>query len=197
VVGYIIWVCPSGKSREKGAGATRSVLETNMSKIIIVEAEKCMACRTCEVECALAHSKSKDLAEALEQERPRVNVEGTLEFWAPMMCRHCEEAPCMKVCPAGAIRRAGPGSPVLLDGELCIGCNFCLAVCPFGVISPSYEGHRMVKCDLCFERLEAGQEPACVASCPMEALKFVEAEQYVRAKRGVALRRHIEEQAGE
>ncbi len=88
--------------------------------------------------------------------------------------------------------RQSAGS-VLLDQELCIGCNFCLAVCPFGVIGPSDDGHKVVKCDLCVERLEAGQIPACVASCPMGALRFVEAERYVQEKRGEALRRHLEE----
>lgn len=154
-----------------------------MDKIIVIDVEKCMACRTCEIECALAHSKLKTLEEAINEVEPRINVEGTLELWAPMMCRHCEDAPCIKICPTQAIHRQDPNGPVVIMQERCIGCNFCLAVCPFGVISPSYDGHRIVKCDLCFERLEKGQEPVCVASCPMEALKFVEAEQYVREKR--------------
>ncbi|MHA2314508.1 MAG: 4Fe-4S dicluster domain-containing protein [Candidatus Hermodarchaeia archaeon] len=154
-----------------------------MDKIIVIDVKECMACRTCEIECALAHSKSKTLEEAMKEVEPRVNVEGTLELWAPMMCRHCEDAPCIKICPTQAIHREDPNGPVLIEQERCIGCNFCLAVCPFGVISPSYDGHRIVKCDLCFERLEAGQEPACVAGCPMGALKFIEAEQYVRDRR--------------
>lgn len=164
-----------------------------MRKIIVVDAKECMACCTCEIECALAHSESKELSKVMREEQPRLNVEGNSEFWAPMMCRHCEDAPCIKICPTKAIHRDASDSPVLLEQELCIGCNFCLAVCPFGVIGPSEDGRKVVKCDLCIERLEAGQEPACVASCPMNALKFVEAEQYVKDKRGNALRRHLQE----
>lgn len=154
-----------------------------MGKIIIIDIEECMACLTCEIECALAHSKSKTLEEAMNEVEPRVNVEAAQEFAVPLQCRHCEIAPCIKICPTNAISRENPNSPVLIDQDRCIGCNFCLAVCPFGSISPSYDGHRVIKCDLCFERLEAGQEPACVASCPTGAIKFVEAEQYVRGKR--------------
>ena len=169
------------------------ILEKKMRRIIVVDAKECMACRTCEIECALAHSESKELNEVMREGEPRINIEGTLEFWAPMMCRHCEDAPCMKICPTRAIHRDGSDGPVLLDQELCIGCNFCLVVCPFGVIGPSDDGHKVVKCDLCVERLEAGQIPACVASCPMGALRFVEAERYVQEKRGEALRRHLQE----
>lgn len=154
-----------------------------MGKIIVIDIEECMACRTCEIECSLAHSKSKTLEEAMNEVEPRVNVEAAHEFAVPMQCRHCENAPCIKICPTHAIHRENPDSPVIIDQDRCIGCNFCLAVCPFGAISPSYDGHRVVKCDLCFDRLEAGQEPACVASCPTGALKFVEAEQYVQGKR--------------
>ncbi|MDT8301554.1 MAG: 4Fe-4S dicluster domain-containing protein [Sedimentisphaerales bacterium] len=154
-----------------------------MSKIIVIDIEECMACRTCEIECSLVHSKSNTLEEALNEVEPRVNVEGAQEFAVPLQCRHCENAPCIKICPTHAIRRENPDSPVLIDQERCIGCNFCLAVCPFGSISPSYDGHRVVKCDLCFERLNAGQEPACVSGCPTGALKFIEAEQYAHGKR--------------
>jgi carbon-monoxide dehydrogenase iron sulfur subunit len=154
-----------------------------MGKIIVIDIKECMACRTCEIECSLAHSKTKTLEEAMNEVEPRVNVEGAEEFAVPVQCRHCEMAPCIKICPTHAISREDPDSPVIINQDRCIGCNFCLAVCPFGAISPSYDGHRVIKCDLCFERLEAGQEPACVASCPTGALKFVEAEIYVQGKR--------------
>jgi carbon-monoxide dehydrogenase iron sulfur subunit len=154
-----------------------------MSKMIVIDVQECMACRTCEIECALAHTKSKTLEEAMNEGQPRVNVEAAQEFAVPMQCRHCEDAPCVKICPTKAIHRKDPLSPVLIEQDRCIGCNFCISVCPFGVIEPSYDGQRIIKCDLCFERLETGQEPACVASCPMNALKFVDAEKYVQDKR--------------
>jgi len=163
-----------------------------MHKIIVIDVKECMACRTCEIACALVHSQSQTLEEAMKGQ-PRVNVEGTQEFAAPMLCRHCEDAPCIKICPTQALYRQDPDGPVLLEQALCIGCKFCLIVCPFGVIDPSYDGRTVVKCDLCLERLNAGQEPACVASCPMGAMKLVEAEQHVREKRMDAAQRCLEQ----
>lgn len=110
-----------------------------------------------------------------------------------MQCRHCEEAPCMRICPTHALHRDEVSGPVLLDKSLCIGCRFCLVVCPFGAIMPSYDGRTIVKCDLCIDRLKEGQEPACVASCPMEALEFVDAEEYAQGKRADAARRCLEQ----
>ena len=154
-----------------------------MDKIIVIDAEKCMACLACEIECSLVHQQSKTLKEAMEEVEPRINVEAAQKFAVPMLCRHCEDAPCIKICPTKALHRQYPEGPVLLKQDFCIGCRFCLMVCPFGAIVPSYDKRRVIKCDLCTERLEAEQDPACVTSCPMNAIRFVEAEQYVREKR--------------
>ena len=154
-----------------------------MDKIIVIDVEECMACRTCEIECALAHSKSKTLEEAMKEVEPRVNVEGTLELWAPMMCRHCEDAPCIKICPTRAIHRDDPNGPVLIEQERCIGCNFCLVVCPFGVIDLDREGKALIKCDLCLERLQVDELPACVQACPTKALQFKTIEEVAAEKR--------------
>ena len=60
----------------------------------------------------------------------------------------------------------------MIKNELCVGCGFCMLVCPYGVPQLKRDGKIMVKCDLCFERLERGMEPACVEACPTHALKF-------------------------
>ncbi len=157
-----------------------------MGKTIIINIEKCLACKSCEIACALAHSKAKVLEEAVtESPRPqkRVTVEAAGEFGVPMQCRHCEDAPCIIVCPTKAIHRQHAEGPVLIDQDLCIGCKFCLVVCPFGVIDLSSDGKVMVKCDLCFERAKQGQEPACVEACPTKALKFADERELVNSKR--------------
>lgn len=157
-----------------------------MSKVIIIDIERCLACKSCEIACAIAHSKSKVLEDAVtESPRPqkRVTVEAAGEFGVPMQCRHCEDAPCIIVCPTKAIHRQHAEGPVLIDKDLCIGCKFCLMVCPFGVIDLSSDGKVMVKCDLCFERAKQGQEPACVEACPTKALKFAEERELIKNKR--------------
>ena len=154
--------------------------------MLYVEITRCMGCHSCEVACAVAHSASKDLVGALcEEPRPasRVKVEAAGREAVPLQCRHCEDAPCVAVCPTRAIEKLGPNQPVLVREERCIGCKFCIMVCPFGVITLRRDGKVALKCDLCMERLEAGEEPACVAACPSGALKFLSLDEVAAMKR--------------
>lgn len=167
-----------------------------MKRILITDVEKCLACKSCEIACALAHSDSKVLEEAINESplpQKRVMVESAEEFAVPMQCRHCEDAPCVEICPSQALHKEKSSEQIFLEQERCIGCQCCLIVCPFGVIVPSHDGRVVVKCDLCLERLQAGQEPACVESCPTGAIKFVEADQFVKEKRDDAAQRLINE----
>ncbi len=125
-----------------------------MDKVIVVNIEKCLGCKSCELACALVHSKSKVLEEAVsETPKPQrmVTVEPAGEFGVPIQCRHCEDAPCITVCPTEAIHRCGAETPVLIEQDRCIGCRLCLMVCPFGVIDVSRDGKAVVKCDVCRE----------------------------------------------
>jgi len=145
--------------------------------IIVVNPEKCVACRTCEIQCAVAHSKSKKLEEAIcevQISAPRINVGSVLEAAIPLQCRHCEDAPCVEACPTKAIDRPDKESPVLINSDKCVGCKMCILVCPFGVINMNKKGKAILKCDLCFERLEKGEKPACVSGCPTHAIEFKE-----------------------
>lgn len=166
-----------------------------MAKRIVVNVDKCLACKSCELACALAHSQSEVLSEAVaESPRPqrRVTVEAAGGFAVPLQCRHCEDAPCITICPTEAIHRCGPEGPVLVDQDRCIGCNFCLMVCPFGVIEVSNDGKAVVKCDLCLERTKTGEPPACVAGCPTGALKFEEVSKRPAEQRRAAARQVAE-----
>jgi carbon-monoxide dehydrogenase iron sulfur subunit len=148
-----------------------------MGKAIMVIVEKCLACKSCEIACAVAHSKSKVIEEAVTETskpRKRVTVEAVGENSVPIQCRHCEDAPCIAVCPTAAIYRINAEGPVLINQEKCIGCKYCLMVCPFGVIYASDDGKVMLKCDLCIERAKMGEEPACVEACPTKALVLVD-----------------------
>ena len=160
-----------------------------MRKVLTVDIKRCLACKSCEIACAVAHSKSAVLEEAMaESPKPqkRVTVEAVGENAVPLQCRHCEDAPCITVCPTAAIHREDPDGPVLIDQERCIGCKFCLIVCPFGVIDVSGDGKVMIKCDLCIDRTKAGEDPACVEACPTKALSLVDEEELAAQKRRVA-----------
>lgn len=156
--------------------------------MLFVEVSRCMGCRSCEIACAVAHSASKDLFEALgEEPRPtsRVKVEAAEESAVPLQCRHCEDAPCVAICTTKALEKLGPNLPVLIKEERCIGCKFCIMVCPFGVIGLRADGKVALKCDLCIERLEVGEDPACVAACPTKALRFLPPNEVAAIKRRV------------
>jgi len=175
-----------------------------MGKLVVVDERRCLGCKSCELACALAHSRASNLGEAVAaspRPKSRIYVEPTEEpglaempggTCFPLQCRHCEDAPCLAACPSGAIYRPDPDGPVLVEVERCIGCRFCMAACPFGVIEPSPDGRAVVKCDLCVERTRAGELPACVAACPTGALEFVEMDQALRRRRRRAARRLAE-----
>jgi carbon-monoxide dehydrogenase iron sulfur subunit len=163
---------------------------------IWVEIEKCLGCKTCEIECAMAHCEISDIVEAVTQAlQPahRVNVTPvSMEVAVPIQCRHCEDAPCVAVCPSRALTKLGPDQAVVLDSDKCIGCKSCVIVCPFGAITVGPDGRTIVKCDLCAARLAVGQQPACVAGCPTRALHFGEVDEMAKGTRKKAARQLIE-----
>lgn len=163
-----------------------------MKKTIMINVERCLACKNCVLACAVAHSQSGKLEEAInEQPRPqsRITVEPLDDMAVPMQCRHCEDAPCITICPTVAIYRANPESPVLINENLCIGCKFCLMVCPFGVIDISTDGKAVTKCDYCIARKNNEAEPACVSTCPTGALEFCDLKSWTKRHRRAAAAR--------
>ena len=154
--------------------------------MIIINVGKCLGCKSCELACAIAHSSLKDLNSLsgfAEKPGYRIHVVAYEHKAVPVHCNHCDDAPCMLACPTGAIYREGEKGPVLLDNARCIGCKMCVQACPFGVITIKLDGKGVLKCDLCIERLNEGQDPACVVACPTNALIFSDEKQVNYAKR--------------
>ena len=89
-------------------------------------------------------------------------------------CGHCASPKCMESCPSGAIFKEDKYGIVLVDPELCTGARKCVEACPYG--SPKFAddaaGTKMSKCTMCIDRLESGDKPVCVLSCPMRAFDF-------------------------
>ena len=100
-------------------------------------------------------------------------------------CAHCDAPACMSACPEGAIFKEDTHGAVLVDSEKCTGCRSCYDACAYG--APTFAndeaGTKMSKCTMCIDKLEAGEMPVCVSSCPLRAFDFGPVEQ-IEAKYG-------------
>ena len=101
------------------------------------------------------------------------------------VCKHCVQAPCLEVCPTGAIIRT-EFDTVVIQSDTCNGCRDCIAACPFGVIDINHVSGTAQKCTLCYDRTSVGLEPACSKACPTDSIQFGSiAELQQRAQRRV------------
>lgn len=129
---------------------------------IVVTPENCTGCNACMLACSFAHEK----ASSYRLSRIKIRKIEDIENSVPVVCQHCEDAPCMDACPVGAIRR-GAENEVLLSSEDCTGCQQCLEVCPFRAIFFNQQKGVAFKCDLC------QGAPACVKMCQLaKAIRY-------------------------
>jgi len=92
------------------------------------------------------------------------------------VCKHCAAAPCQMACPTGAIV-INEFSNVYIQNDICNGCGYCVAACPFGVITRSPSDGHAHKCTLCFDRQRDSMTPACAKACPTGSIRFGEIEE--------------------
>ncbi len=143
-----------------------------MNKVILVNFEKCVGCRTCEMVCSLSHGK------AIDPYHSRIKVikwENAVHS-VPINCRQCEDAPCSEICPTEAISRDKRFSRTKINYDKCIGCRSCIDVCPFGAMAFNSLEKKVFKCDLC------DGEPLCVKFCAYSVLDYINAEELNKDK---------------
>jgi formate dehydrogenase iron-sulfur subunit len=101
------------------------------------------------------------------------NNEPTPGRWLMMsdVCKHCVTAPCQQACPTGAIIH-NEFENVYIQADICNGCSYCVAACPFGVITRASFGGHSHKCTLCYDRQKDGLVPACAKACPTQSIQF-------------------------
>lgn len=92
-------------------------------------------------------------------------------FFMPKLCNQCEKPPCVQVCPVGATYRTKDGV-VLIDHDYCIGCQYCVQACPYGVRTFNHEYGVTDKCNWCYHRITKGLQPVCVEVCPVHCRIF-------------------------
>lgn len=175
---------------------SQGVMSTGEGMRIFPDVEACIDCGSCVVACKRTwdvpvNDQRIDITTMLEGHeadegfnghQTRAIAEGANpgETNLPMQCYHCEEAPCVTVCPTNALQKRDEDGFVEVVDDLCIGCQYCLSGCPFGApqFPESDEGMNAIlgsggvmdKCTGCDERQDAGQGPACAEECATNAI---------------------------
>lgn len=154
----------------------------------LIDTSLCIGCKACEVACQEWNDQEFTLGTfgGTYQTKPELthNFWNLIKFnefendgkmsWNMMkyQCMHCQDAGCMKACPApGAINRLDNGT-VDFNHDNCIGCGYCITGCPFDVPRLSPTTKKVYKCTLCSDRTAVGLEPACIKTCPTNCLTF-------------------------
>lgn len=142
---------------------------------MLIDLTRCVGCHGCTVAC----QAKWDLLPAVQFTRVHRYEVGTFPKVKggviTTQCMHCDEAPCARVCPTGATYKRADGI-VVVDEEKCIGCRYCQQACPYDARSFNSEEKIVQKCYFCYDFIEIGEQPACVATCMAAARIFGDVE---------------------
>ncbi len=141
----------------------------------LFDQSRCIGCNACVVACKQWHHIQPGPVKWMRvYQWEKGRFPNTKVHILAIPCLHCENPLCVKACPNRALYKEEKFGAVLLDRKRCDGLRKCWQACPYG--APQYQsdeqGRKMSKCNMCFDRLEAGLTPICVLSCSMRALEF-------------------------
>jgi Fe-S-cluster-containing dehydrogenase component len=153
--------------------------------VMVIDLSRCKNVKACQTACNHMHQVHP--GQNWIKVYPMQDAEHTAPYWEPTTCMHCDEPPCVKVCPVDATFKRQDGI-VLIDSDRCIGCRFCMAACPYSTrvfnweepdvtpeaASQSYSCESSMpqkkgtvgKCDFCPDMTRKGMLPHCVSACP-------------------------------
>jgi Fe-S-cluster-containing dehydrogenase component len=141
----------------------------------VLDQDACIGCHACTVACKAENDVPLGAFRTWVKWIEHGSFPDTRRSAAVLRCNHCADAPCIEICPTGALFRREDGI-VDLDPRRCIGCASCLQACPYDAIYIDERHGTAAKCHFCAHRLEVGLAPACVAVCPEQAIKVIDAE---------------------
>ena len=163
---------------------------------MVIDLRRCIGCNACTIACKQENTTPDGILFTKTVSEEIGTYPNVTRAYIPLICNHCDDAPCERVCPTGATYTTDTGI-VMVDENKCIGCGACHTACPYknrykltqgpldkglyrtGELTPfEKQGYgrwvvgTAVKCTFCHERVEQGLDPACVTTCPTEARIF-------------------------
>ena len=135
----------------------------------MIDQTACIGCHACTVACKTEHDVPLGVNRTWVKYIEKGAWPDTMRSFSVMRCNHCTDAPCVSICPTGALFRRSDGI-VDFDTSLCIGCKSCMQACPYDALYIDPQDHTAQKCNYCVHRVEVGLEPACVVVCPEGAI---------------------------
>lgn len=160
---------------------------------MVIDLQKCIGCFGCQIACKSENGTRPGTLWARVVRVETGEFPNVKRFSLPLLCMHCQDPPCLKVCPTGATYKRDDGI-VNIDKDKCVGCRYCIMACPYSARyyqareryyfdgqgpnpyeQAMYEKHPVgvvEKCNFCIDRVEQGLEPACVANCMARARYF-------------------------
>lgn len=157
--------------------------ETTEFRGILYDSLNCAGCQECEFACAKKNNlpAPEDYPEAGKKRKTDINQRCVInshetsmgEMYVRNQCMHCNEPACAAACLTRAMYKTKEG-PVIWREDKCMGCRYCMVSCPFDVPKFEYDSTnpKIQKCDMCYDRVKEGGQPACVEACPGGALFF-------------------------
>lgn len=135
----------------------------------VINQNRCIGCHACTVACKAEHNIAVGVNRTWVKYIEKGRYPDTRRYFAVLRCNHCDNAPCIEICPTGALFRR-PNGIVDFDHERCIGCKACMQACPYDALYIDPDRNTAAKCNFDASRVEMGYKPACEIACPTQAI---------------------------
>src|SRR6476469_2630789 len=135
----------------------------------VIDQDRCIGCHACTVACKEEHQVPIGVFRTWVKYVETGQLPETRRHFGVMRCNHCDDAPCIEICPTRSLFRRSDGI-VDFDNRRCIGCKSCMQACPYDALYIDPNNNTAAKCNFCAHRVEQNLEPACVIVCPTQAI---------------------------
>jgi Fe-S-cluster-containing dehydrogenase component/formate-dependent nitrite reductase membrane component NrfD len=135
----------------------------------VIDQRSCIGCHACTVACKEEHGVELGVFRTWVKYVEQGTFPDARRFFSVLRCNHCDDAPCVEICPVTALYRRDDGI-VDFDPERCIGCKACLNGCPYDALYIDPNSQTAAKCNFCAHKVETGLKPSCEVVCPTDAI---------------------------